>query len=146
MQPMARVEVALIIATTAVIAVLSRHLPASLELGSLFAISALILLVQGLFRDLWLLRQQRKSAPANQPVAMKCMCLESTLGLGGVLVGVILTAVGVTTRVPIAEWVWPILTGSIMTFGFLTRDVVITWSPWGIKKHPGHGSILVVWR
>jgi len=77
---------------------------------------------------------------------MKCMCLESTLGLGGVLIGVALTAIGITTQVPLSTLAWPILIGSIMLFGFLTRDIVITWSPWGIKKHPGHGSILVVWR
>jgi len=67
---------------------------------------------------------------------MKCMCLESTLGLGGVLIGVALTAIGITTQVPITTLAWPILIGSIMLFGFLTRDIVITWSPWGIKNTP----------
>ncbi len=146
MQRSAIIELGLIIATTIVVATNSSRLPSSVELGSFFAIAALTLLVQGLFRDLWLLSQQRKHAAAQSATTMKCMCLESTLGLGGVLVGVVLTAVGVTTRVSIVPALWPVMVGTIMMFGFLTRDMVITWSPWSIKKYPGHGSILVVWR
>jgi hypothetical protein len=74
------------------------------------------------------------------------MCLESTLGLSGVLIGVLLTVIGVNRPVPLSPEVWPVLIGGIMLFGFLIRDVVITWSPWGIRKHPAHGSILVVWK
>jgi hypothetical protein len=142
-----KVELGLIALAIGGVTVLAKWLPESLELGSLLAIAALALLVQGLLRDLWLLAKQRKQAggTAHQEEA-RCMCMESTVGLSGVFAGVVLTAVGVSVRIPVAAWAWPLGGMVVWGVGFAMKDVVIQWSPWKLRRVKDHGSILVRWR
>lgn len=143
-----KIESGLIALAIGAVTMLAKWLPDSLELGSLLAIGALALLVQGLLRDLWLLAKQRKQAmgiAAHQEEA-RCMCMESTVGLSGVFAGVVITAVGVSAVVPMAAWAWPLGGMAVWGVGFVMKDVVIQWSPWKLRRVKDHGSILVRWR
>ncbi len=141
-----KIELGLILLATGIVAAIAVHLPAELELGSFLAVAALALLGQGLVRDLWLLTKQRKVGVDAHREEARCMCMESTVGLGGVLVGVLLTAFAVPVTVQMAEWAWPLAGGHIWGAGFSIKDVVIQWSPWKVRRVKDHGSILVHWR
>jgi hypothetical protein len=139
-------ELVLIAAAVGLVGVTATFYPQSIELGSLLALAALALLLQGLVRDLWFLARQRRGAVTESAEEVSCMCMESTLGLGVVLVGVILTAAGIAFRVPMAGWIWPIGAAAVWVGGFAVKDVVIQWSPWKLRRMKNHGSLIVRWR
>jgi len=139
-------EIRLVVAAVGILAFCARRLPSKIELGSLLAIAALALLGQGLVRDVWLLTKQRKAAKAVKHEEARCMCLESTVGLSGVMVGVVLTAVAVQVSVKMTAWVWPAAGAVVWGAGFAMKDMVIQWSPWKLRRVKDHGSILVRWR
>ncbi|HTJ79112.1 MAG TPA: hypothetical protein VL357_08960 [Rariglobus sp.] len=143
-----KTELGLISLTVGVVVFVSGRLPASLELGSLLAVAALALLGQGLVRDLWLLSRQKQQAAGGgvRHGEMKCMCLESTVGLGGVFAGVVLSAAAVPVVVSVPSWSWPVAGAVVWGVGFAMKDVVIQWSPWRLRRVKDHGSILVRWR
>ncbi|MFA6960015.1 MAG: hypothetical protein WC205_04595 [Opitutaceae bacterium] len=145
-----KIELILVAVATGAVAVFRDRLPSSLELGSLLAVAALALLGQGLVRDLWLLRKQRRARAAGgaeEPhEEARCMCMESTVGLSGVLAGVVLTAVGVAWPVMISPWVWPVAAAFVWGAGFAMKDLVIQWGPWKLRRVKDHGSIWVRWR
>ncbi len=141
-----KIELGLVVLATAVLALSAVHLPDTLELGAFLALAALALLGQGLVRDLWLLTKQRKAGADAHREEARCMCLESTVGLGGVLTGVLLTAFAVPFTVRMAEWAWPVAGGLVWGAGFAIKDMVIQWSPWKVRRVKDHGSILVRWR
>jgi sterol desaturase/sphingolipid hydroxylase (fatty acid hydroxylase superfamily) len=141
-----KIELALVLLATGGLAVMAVHLPAQLELGSFLAVAALALLGQGLIRDLWLLAKQRKVRDTGHREEARCMCLESTVGLSGVLAGILLTALAIPVSVRMADWAWPLAGGLIWVAGFAIKDVVIQWSPWKLRRVKDHGSILVRWR
>ena len=95
-----KIELGLVALATGVLAAIAGRLPSSLELGSLLAVAALALLGQGLVRDLWLLTKQRRAVGTAPVEEARCMCLESTVGLGGVVAGVVLAAVHAGGHVP----------------------------------------------
>lgn len=142
-----KIELALVALAVCALAQWSGRLPFSLELGSALAIGALALLGQGLLRDLWLLSRRRLTGGMQGPrEEARCMCLESTIGLAGVIAGVVLTAAAVTIRIKWVPWFWPGAGATVWIAGFLMKDMVIQWSPWKVRRIKDHGSILVRWR
>lgn len=141
-----KVEIGLVLLAVALVRAVAMRLPASLSLGSFLAIAALALFAQGLVRDLWLLAKQRRAGAGAHREEARCMCLESTVGLSGVLAGVVLTAVAVPVVVPLWGWSWAVTAALVWGAGFAIKDVVIQWSPWKLRRVKDHGSILVRWR
>lgn len=141
-----KIELGLIVLVVGALMAEAKRLPISLELGSLLAIAALALLGQGFLRDLWLLARQRRTGGSAHREEARCMCLESTVGLSGVLAGVVLTAATVPVVVPLAGWVWPLTGAGVWGVGFLIKDVVIQWPPLKLRRVKDHGSIWVRWR
>ncbi|HSI08038.1 MAG TPA: hypothetical protein VK985_05570 [Rariglobus sp.] len=141
-----KIELGLILLATGIVAAIAVHLPVELELGSFLAVAALALLGQGFVRDLWLLTKQPKAGADAHREEVRCMCMESTVGLGGVLAGVLLTAFAVPVTIRMVDWAWPLAGGLIWGAGFFIKDVVIQWSPWKVRRVKDHGSILVRWR
>jgi hypothetical protein len=124
----------------------AQSLPAELSLGAACAVLALGLLGQGLVRDLYILKQMRQMPRAAQEAEeMSCMCVESTIGLGGVVVGVVLTAVGLTVQVSFSPMGWVAMAATTWLAGFLMKDWVIQWWPWQLRRVKNHGSIVVRW-
>lgn len=139
-----QVECGLIGVATAGVALLSGRAPRELELGTLLAVGSIALLVQGFFRDLWILREQRRRPTPVEHAS--CMCLESTIGLAGILAGLVLAASGLRLPVTLAPWMWPALALAVWSTGFALRDFVVQWKPWAIRRVANHGSLIVRWR
>lgn len=138
-----KAELAIIGCAVAGLALFGRRLPETIELGSLVAVCALGLLGQGLVRDLHVLASRRTQAPTEEAA---CMCVESTIGLGAVLAGVFLTALGVAREIRVPSWLWPILGLCVWLAGYAIKDWVIQWSPWRLRRIKDHGSMIVRWR
>jgi len=141
-----KIELGLIVLAVAGLSAGAVYLPGRLELGSFFAVAAVALLGQGLLRDVWLLAKQRRAGSEVQQEEMRCMCMESTVGLSGVLIGVLVTALAIPVTIKMAEWAWPLAGGLVWGVGFAIKDVVIQWGPWKVRRVKDHGSILVRWR
>lgn len=74
------------------------------------------------------------------------MCLESSAGLTGVLLGVVLAVCGVGSEVTLTTERWTLLAGGVLILGFLLKDFVITWRPLGLRREREHHTILFTWR
>ncbi len=120
-------------------------LPNQMSIGSLLINVSALLLLQGFFRDLWLLSQQKKNSPDLQR-KMQCMCAESTFGMTGILFGIILLGVGIDLAVPMHHWGWSVLMMIIMTIGFFIKDYVIEWNPFRVYKDLDHINIIFTWN
>jgi hypothetical protein len=130
--------------SVAVVALESKHLPESLETGTLVVGAALALLLQGFARDVYLLARSRRNRVPCESAA--CICAESTVGLSGVLVGLAFTLEGVGSIIVLKWWVWPVLASFVWSLGFIMKDFVIQWRPWAIRRIEDHGSIIIKLR
>lgn len=142
-----KVEIALIAAATPGGFFIGRTLfPEHLALGSLLLVIFSLLMVQSLLRDLWLLFTRASGPPAIAPEAAQCMCMESAVGVIGILAGIIILGAGIGRPVELAAWVWAILFFIAAATGFLIKDFVFTWNPWSIRREKNHLNIVVKWR
>ncbi|WOO40838.1 hypothetical protein [Rubellicoccus peritrichatus] len=137
-----KVELLLIPCVVALVYGANSVLPGSLQLGWACALAALILLFQGFIRDLYLLYLQKTMEKNNPKRRMKCMCLESTLGMLGILAGIILALFLPDVEFPINRWGWTGFVSSMMLFGFLGKDLVVFWKPFAIRRDPDHANII----
>ncbi len=124
---------------------LASDLPHKLDLGTLLATMSILLLFQGLVRDLWLLAKNGR-AQSSAPRTARCMCMETTLGVSGLVAGAILLGAGIGRTIVVAKWEWSLMAMAIMGAGFLIKDFVIHSSPWRIRRDKDHMNIVFVWK
>lgn len=117
-----------------------------LETGELLAGGALLLLVQGFFRDLWLLREARRQAMHTPVREARCLCVESALGLTGIVAGIGLAGLGLTNPVTFGATGLALGVGGTMTAGYLLKDFVFEWAPWKIYREKDHAQVIFRWR
>ncbi|MDI1319684.1 MAG: hypothetical protein PSW75_05745 [bacterium] len=146
LSPAEKVELAALPLGTALAAWLAPLGGLRLELGELIAGGALLILVQGFFRDLWLLRETRRKASATPAREARCMCVESALGITGVVAGIGLVGLGLTAPVSVSAASLAASVGVTMTAGFLLKDFVFEWSPWKIYREKDHAQVIFRWR
>ena len=124
--------------------------PQTLSAGNLCLFLAGLLLVQSLVRDLWIWTRLRLVSPTQRaaPVRRQCMCVESLVGLGGVLAGLLLMGAfgGAFLTLSIAPRLWPVLVIVVTTGGFFLKDLVIDWSQRKILRERDHSNILPRWK
>lgn len=116
------------------------------ELGYVIAGSALLLLLQGFCRDLWLLREARRAVAPAAGRSARCMCVESALGLSTILAGGALTLTGLSRPVELSG---PVVVGLVaggLIAGFLLKDFVFEWFPWKFYREKNHASVQFTWR
>ena len=142
----ARVELILVAGIGA--ALFSGALPSPVKILSANLVLGLsaVFLVQTLIRDLYLLYQQRKRGKSHDNVAGAAFCLETTVGIAGVITGAGWLLSGYSAVLEISEGVWAVLVVLTMLLCFLLRDYVIRWRPWAILRDPGHINIIVRFR
>ena len=140
-----KVELAAIPLGTALVWWLAPHPGFTAELGTLVAGGALAILLQGFLRDLWLLREARRQAPATPVRAARCMCVESALGLTGVVAGVALTGIGLTRTCFLSPTGLTAAVAAAFVVGFILKDFVFEWSPWKIYREKNHAQVIVRW-
>jgi hypothetical protein len=140
-----KVELAGIPVVTGLVAWLAPRPGANLELGELIAGAALLVLLQGFCRDLWLLRQSRLNKTTAAPRAAQCMCVESAMGLTGVVAGIGLVGFGLGHPLFVSTRALVVAVAGVMLAGFLLRDFVFEWSPWKIYREKDHAQVIFRW-
>ena len=141
-----KIEFALVPLSGIAAAGVASSLPLELEIGQLFLLVSILVLAQGLSRDLWLLVRARRSPSTGELRAAQCMCIESTVGVLGIVVGFALIGTGFGRPIALSATGWGVLVAASLTFGFLIKDFVIEWNPWRIRREKDHLNLLVKWR
>ncbi|WP_330946160.1 hypothetical protein [Thermomonas sp. LB-4] len=141
-----RLELALIPLAAAAAWGVAARLPDAPGLGDLLLAGAVLLLLQGLLRDLWLLWRRRALAAEAQPRRMPCLCLESALGATGVLAGLVFLGSGQAWRMAMPDWGWSLLVAVVLALGFAIKDLVIALRPLRLAREADHLNIVVGWR
>ncbi len=141
-----RFELALIFFVSGSAALLGPLFPASLSVGALCLLAASVLLAQSLVRDLALIYVSRNEARGETSRTAKCMCVESMLGFSGVILGVLLLLSATGGSVAMNRWDWCAMAAVSLVAGFLLKDWVITWRPWGVTREKDHLNLIVRWR
>ena len=141
-----RIELLLILPAALTVAALSSQLPAAPSLGHLLLAAAVLLLAQGLLRDLWLLQRTRSSAASVVPRRLACLCVESGLGVAGVVAGLVLLGSGVDLPVTMSPARWGTATAAVLALGFVIRHWIIALHPLRLVRDADHLGILVRWR
>ena len=144
--PAEKFELTAIPVVTAAVAWLAPRPGATLEAGELIAGAALLILVQGFFRDLWLLRQARRQSAAAPAREARCMCVESALGMTGIVAGIGLVGLGFTRSIVLNPLVLAAAVFAAMAVGFLLKDFVFEWAPWKIYREKDHAQVIFRWR
>ncbi len=141
-----KTELFLIVLTSIGIYLLGSLLPERPGIDRLLLTVSSLLLFQGLLRDLWLLYQNRnKSADCHQREE-NCVCLESTVGITGIIAGLVLLGIGFDKHIAMNEMTWSLLVTLILVIGFLIKDLVLEWNPIRIRRDTDHASIVVKWK
>jgi hypothetical protein len=104
-----------------------------LPLGRLVAYSAVVLLGQGLVRDLARLVARRRTAPTER---LLCLCAESSIGVLLVLVGIGLTLAGSDRPVPLSRGALTAGVAGLLLVGFVAKDWAIV-----LRRVEDHGTI-----
>lgn len=124
---------------------IASKLPNQMNIGQLLLGMSAFLLLQSLIRDLWLLANQRGKQPDLQR-KIRCMCAESTVGMTGIIIGIVLLGTGIDLSVPMPNWSWSILIMAILSLGFIMKDYVIEWNPFRLYKDLDHINIIFTWK
>lgn len=111
-------------------------------MGDLVLAGAVVLLLQGLVRDLRRVAAARGAASAR---AVTCVCVESTIGLTAIAAGLALTMGWHAGSVRLSPAAWPIGSGAVLLFGTAVRNLVLDWRALRIRHEPDHGA-RVTWR
>ena len=145
MKTAARIEFTLIALGGVVVRLAEPLFPEPVRLGTLLVAGSGLLLFQGLIRDLCLLARARREPPKPKR-AMACMCVESTAGVAGMIIGATLFGSAINLSVSPGPWGWPAMALGVMALGFLFRDYVIGWRPLRFNKDPDHLNIVFTWK
>lgn len=138
-----KIELALIALTMMTTAVLHQRLPQRMETGFFILTMGLIFLVQSLMRDLWLLSRKRDvSKPAR---TIRCMCLETGVGIIPIIISAIMMFGGFSRSIKIHYWVWMLSVPATMLTCFWLKDYVFEWNPWRIQRDDDHINIIFTW-
>lgn len=141
-----KVELGLIAAVAISFGAATVVLPERTTAGNLLLGASALILLQSLLRDLWLLAKARREPPPNSPRTGQCMCVESAVGITGVVAGLVLVMSGIGTTVPMGRWSWFAFAVVSLAAGFLMKDYVMEFKPWRIRRDKDHVNIIVRWK
>ncbi|MGI9334353.1 MAG: hypothetical protein ACR2RL_14485 [Gammaproteobacteria bacterium] len=139
-------EIALIPAVVSGVWACAARLPGQVGVGQLLLGACALLLLQSLVRDLYLLRAARALAATAPPRVAQCMCLESTIGAFGILLGALVTVSGFSHRLEMGPLTWAGLVFVVLAVGFSIKDLVISWRPWRLLREKDHLNLIVSLR
>ncbi|MFT5425675.1 MAG: hypothetical protein ACI9ZT_000607 [Gammaproteobacteria bacterium] len=74
------------------------------------------------------------------------MCIESTVGMTGIVVGALLLNIGIDASISMTGWYWSVMVMVVTGFGYLIKDYVFEWNPWRICLDKDHMNIIVKWK
>jgi hypothetical protein len=141
-----KVELGLLPALAVASWLIAPILPSHVGIGELLVGGSALLLFQSLVRDLWLLASSKRKPKANPERVARCMCVESTVGTTGIVIGFLLLNWKLGKQVAIERWGWSLLAILFLGAGFLIKDYVLELKPWRIRKDKDHVNIIVRWK
>lgn len=118
----------------------------TLKIGGLITATSLLLLLQGFCRDVWLWRAARRATKNPALHSAQCMCVESALGLTGILSAAGLTAFSFGPDISVTRPGLTTAVGAVLVVGFLLKDFVFEWSPWKIYRAKDHATLQFRWK
>ena len=120
-------------------------LPVNIKLGSLLLYCSALLLLQGLIRDLYHYFPQNPLDGSSVKYA-QCICLESSIGVIGLLAGFIVTFSSIDFQLSLSPQVWTLLLSVVLIIGFLLKDWVFHWQPIGLRREKNHMNVIFVFK
>ena len=112
------------------------------SLGQLIIALSLLFLMQTLLRDIWLYYRSKHESATQGQTEIKGFCVETTVGVGVLLLGFSALFFGRSESLNISLFMWWVLAIGIMILCYLLKDYVFSWSPWRIYKDPDHSNLL----
>jgi len=110
---------------------------------------SVLLLCQSLIRDSWILlnkRSAKRLAKTTEESKLACMCLESTVGTVGVLIGLVLALSGFQYIIEMNQFGWGLSVSLVLVVGFLIKDWLFGWQPWRLLRGKDHNNIIFQWK
>jgi hypothetical protein len=112
--------------------------PRRVALADLLLDGAAFLLLQGLIRDLWRIRRERAPGSSVAGAPVRCVCVESTVGVGAFVSGSFLLFAWTPIVFEVSRVAWPVAIAALGAFGFLTKDLVLDWRARRLMRGPNH--------
>ncbi|MDA0841462.1 MAG: hypothetical protein O3B01_30725 [Planctomycetota bacterium] len=141
-----KIESLLISGCSIGIGVFAFLLPQEMKVGSFVLALSVLLLVQSLIRDLYLLLRIKRDRSAAEAKSARCICLESVTGVTGVFIGLMLVGGGSGPEIQTGALVWSVASFAVMTSGFLIKDMILEMGPWRIRREQDHLNLIFAWR
>lgn len=139
-------EVSVILVLGVSVFFMASPLATEVSIGRLLLYTSALLLLQSLVRDLWILASNRNVDKSQSPRKARCMCIESTVGFVGVLIGALLLGSKIDQSIAMAAWTWTVLVVIVLGAGFCIKDFVFEWNPWRIYRDKDHMNIIFTWK
>ena len=121
-------------------------LPHQISVGTALVWASAMVLLQGLVRDLWLLAKARRAARVDVPRKARCMCVESTVGVTGIVAGIVLLGAGIDRTFIVSRRGWGLAVVAVLGVGFELKDYVFEWRPFRLRRDKDHLNIVFSWR
>lgn len=146
MTKLEKTELAMIPIVGVIAFLISPILPAQLSAGNALLVLSALLLLQSLIRDMSILMTSKKGREPNGQKAMQCLCVESAIGMTGVVVGAGLLGLGIAQQIEMDKFAWGISAASLIGVGFAIKDFVVQANPWRIFRDKDHLNIVISWK
>lgn len=141
-----KMELTLIFISIILLFIFSSLFPPKISLARLLMYCSALLLFQGLIRDLCYMYSKKKTPEEEQPEAKQCMCVESSIGVLGLLIGIALLFSRLNTPLSLTSLRWVGLIGITLIFGFLIKDLVFYWRSFQIRREKNHSNIIFTFK
>lgn len=141
-----KIEITLIPLLGIAIWLMAAGLPNHLGIASVLLCASVLLLLQGLLRDIWLLSKGKRQAELALPHQALCMCVESTVGITGVVAGLFFLGGAIDLQLSMKPWIWSALAIAVLVIGFAIKDLVFEWRPFRIRRDKDHVNIVFSWK
>jgi hypothetical protein len=125
---------------------MAARLPAQISIGALLLGASVLLLLQGLVRDLWLISQRNRQSQVGAPQEALCMCVESTVGVTGVIAGLIILGSSIDSKLSADPLLISFLTTGVLIIGFAIKDFIFELRPFRIRRDKDHLNIIFSWK
>ena len=141
-----RIEAALIAGLALVSTLAWPYLPAEIAVSRWILGCAVLLLAQSLLRDITILLRGRSAKQEMAAHSANCMCLESTIGAVGVVVGLGAAGLANFGTASLGRVGFSLSVIGTLAFGLAIKDWVISWNPWGFRREKDHLNLIVRWK
>ena len=74
------------------------------------------------------------------------MCVESTVGVTGVVAGLVVLGSAADSTLVLSAMLWSISTAAVLLIGFAIKDFVFEWRPFRIRRDKDHVNLVFSWK